>query len=67
LGKLDVNITIDKIYIRGSGYLQNPNEIGHGYQDEAVKIRKEQKFDWHFVAPMVHDFTWAADKTMCMM
>jgi hypothetical protein len=49
-GKFDVNITIDKSYtLGGSGYLQNPNEIGHGYQDEAVavKIRKEQKFDWH--------------------
>ncbi|MFI3185218.1 MAG: hypothetical protein QX198_04490, partial [Methylococcaceae bacterium] len=32
-GDFDVKISIDKKYvIGGTGYLQNPNEIGHGYQ-----------------------------------
>jgi hypothetical protein len=65
-GDFDVNITIDKEYtLGGSGYLQNPNEIGHGYQDAGVKViypKKTKTLTWHFVAPMVHDFAWAADK-----
>jgi len=65
-GNFDVNITIDKDYVLGgSGYLQNKNEIGHGYQDAGVLVvypKKIQTLTWHFVAPMVHDFTWAADK-----
>jgi len=65
-GDFDVKITIDKDYVLGgTGYLQNPNEIGHGYQDEGVEVnypKKTKNLTWHFVAPMVHDFTWAADK-----
>jgi hypothetical protein len=65
-GNFDVNITIDKAYVLGgSGYLQNPNEIGYGYQDAGVTVvypKKTQTLTWHFLAPMVHDFTWAADK-----
>ncbi len=65
-GNFDVKITIDKDYILGgTGYLQNGNDIGYNYQDSnvVVKIPKKQKtLTWHFVAPMVHDFTWAADK-----
>ena len=61
-GDFDVKITIDKNYtIGGTGYLQNPNEIGHGYNSEKVKSQKGDKLTWHFVAPNVHDFTWAAD------
>ena len=63
-GNFDVKITIDKDYtVGGTGYLQNPNEVGHGYQDEGVKPAKAKKgkYTWHFVAPDVHDFTWAAD------
>lgn len=64
-GNFDVKITIDKDYtIGGSGYLQNKNEIGHGYQDTGVTVvypKKAKTLTWHFVAPMVHDFTWAAD------
>jgi hypothetical protein len=64
-GNFDVKITIDKKYLLGgTGYLQNGNEIGYGYQSEdvIVKIPKRQKtLTWHFVAPMVHDFAWAAD------
>jgi hypothetical protein len=63
-GDFDVKITIDKNYVLGgSGYLQNPNEIGHGYQDEGaeVKLPTSDRLTWHFVAPQVHDFAWAAD------
>jgi hypothetical protein len=63
-GDFDVKITIDKTYtIGGTGYLQNPNQIGHGYQDEGFKVPepKGKTLTWHFVAPQVHDFMWAAD------
>lgn len=62
-GDYDVKIKIDKNYtIGGTGYLQNPNEIGHGYEDEGVKVKNRGKTKtWHFVAPKVHDFAWAAD------
>lgn len=62
-GDFDVKITIDKDYIIGAtGYLQNGNEIGYNYQDEGVKVKRRGKtLTWHFVAPRVHDFTWAAD------
>jgi hypothetical protein len=65
-GDFNVNITIDKEYtLGGSGYLQNQNEIGHGYEDAGVDVnypKKTKMLTWHFVAPMVHDFAWAADK-----
>lgn len=65
-GDFDVSITIDKNYILGgSGYLQNKNEIGFGYEDKGVEVKKNSKsktLTWHFIAPNVHDFTWAADK-----
>jgi hypothetical protein len=63
-GNFDVKITIDKNYtIGGTGYLQNPEEIGHGYGSKGLKSinRTKDKLTWHFNAPMVHDFTWAAD------
>lgn len=63
-GNFDVKITIDKNYILGgTGYLQNGNEIGYGYQDKGVKVKKHKgkTLTWHFIAPQVHDFTWAAD------
>lgn len=61
-GNFDVSITIDQNYtIGGTGYLQNPEEIGHGYTQEKVKKTKGDKLTWHFLAPNVHDFTWAAD------
>lgn len=60
-GNYDVKITIDKDYtIAGTGYLQNANEIGHGYTAEKVNA-KGDKLTWHFLAPNVHDFAWAAD------
>ena len=65
-GNFDVKITIDKGYtIGGSGYLQDKNTIGHGYEDAGVTVvypKKAKTLTWHFIAPNVHDFTWAADK-----
>lgn len=61
-GDFDVTLTIDKNYIiGGTGYLQNPNEIGHGYETGTVNKPIGNKLTWHFKAPNVHDFTWAAD------
>lgn len=63
-GDFDVKITIDADYtVGGSGYLQNPEEVGHGYQKPGQKVKKPKKgkLTWHFIAPNVHDFTWAAD------
>lgn len=63
-GNFDVKISIDKDYVLGgSGLLQNANEIGHGYEDEGVKVNRKRgnKLTWHFIAENVHDFAWAAD------
>lgn len=63
-GDFDVKLTIDKKYVvGGSGYLQNPQEIGHGYEAPGSKVSKQKgkTLTWHFKAPMVHDFMWAAD------
>jgi Peptidase family M1 domain len=65
-GNFDVKITMDAAYtIGGSGYLQDKNTIGHGYEDAGVTVvypKKTKTLTWHFIAPMVHDFAWAADK-----
>jgi len=63
-GDFDVKLTLDKNYVvGGSGYLQNPQAIGHGYEAPGTKIKtpKGKTLTWHFKAPMVHDFMWAAD------
>ncbi len=63
-GDYDVKITIDSAYvIGGTGYLQNPQEIGHGYEAPGKKLKRpnSDKLTWHFKAPNVHDFVWAAD------
>ncbi len=63
-GDFDVTIHIDKNYtIGGTGYLQNPQQVGHGYENKTKKLNlpKGDKLIWHFKAPNVHDFTWAAD------
>ena len=63
-GDFDVKLTIDKDYVvGGTGYLQNPQEIGHGYESKGAKVKKAKgkTLTWHFKAPMVHDFMWAAD------
>lgn len=64
-GDFDVEITIDKEYtIGGTGYLQNPKEIGHGYDkaNSGPAKSKDGKLKWHFKAPQVHDFAFGADK-----
>lgn len=64
-GDYEIKISIDEDYvIGGTGYLQNPLEIGHGYEDEGQTVNKkvvDGKLTWHFVAPNVHDFAWGAD------
>lgn len=63
-GDFDVELTIDKDYVvGGTGYLQNAQEIGHGYEAPGTKVKKVKgkTLTWHFKAPMVHDFMWAAD------
>lgn len=63
-GDFDVTITIDKNYILGgTGYLQNPNEVGHGYETNGFDTSNDsnEKLKWHFYAPNVHDFVWSAD------
>ena len=43
-GDFDVKLTIDKNYIvGGTGYLQNPNEIGHGYETGTVNRPNSDK------------------------
>ncbi|MFL5742772.1 MAG: M1 family metallopeptidase [Flavisolibacter sp.] len=63
-GDYDVTINIDKNYLLGgSGYIANANAIGDGYEDKGVKpasVTSDKKV-WHFIAPNVHDFAWAAD------
>jgi hypothetical protein len=58
-GDYDVTINIDKTYIiGGTGYLHNPTDIGH----KGVALAGSPgKLSWHFIAPNVHDFAWAAD------
>lgn len=63
-GDFDVKISIDKNYILGgTGYLQNANQIGYGYETPGTKVVRPagEKLTWHFIAPQVHDFVWAAD------
>ncbi|MFL5808173.1 MAG: M1 family metallopeptidase [Flavisolibacter sp.] len=62
-GDYDVTISIDKNYLLGgSGTIANANEVGFGYADKGTKPNVSgNKLTWHFVAPNVHDFAWAAD------
>ena len=61
-GDFDVTINIDKNYtVAGSGYLQNPELVGHGYAPLKKGVKHGDKISWHFIAPNVHDFSWAAD------
>ncbi len=63
-GDYEVNISIDNKYVIGAtGYLQNANQIGYGYETPGAKVNRPagNKLAWHFTAPNVHDFVWAAD------
>lgn len=69
-GDYDVNITIDKSYmLAATGILQNPNEIGYGYQADNVRIKAPSgpTLTWKFSAQNVHDFVWAADTAYIML
>ena len=69
-GDYNVNITIDKNYmLAGSGTIQNPNEVGYGYQADNVKIKAPagKTITWKFAAQNVHDFVWAADTAYAMI
>ena len=60
-GDFDVTLHIDKDYtVAATGYLQNPESVGHGYSDSKPKAKKG-KLTWRFKASNVHDFMWAAD------
>ena len=60
-GDFDIKLTIDENYtVGGTGYLQNPDEVGHGYGQQ-TNNEQTDVLTWHFIAPNVHDFTWAAD------
>lgn len=64
-GDFDVKIYIDRQYVvAAGGYLQNPQEVGFGYEAPGapLKLPEADKLLWHFVAPNVHDFVWAADR-----
>ena len=61
-GNFDVKITLDKAFtVAASGYLQNADDIGRGYSNRKKAKTKKGKITWHYIAPNVHDFTWAAD------
>ncbi|WPV67340.1 M1 family metallopeptidase [Chitinophaga sp. LS1] len=63
-GDYDVKIAMDKKFvIAATGYLQNPNQIGYGYEMTGTKVIRPagEKLNWHFIANNVHDFVWAAD------
>lgn len=63
-GDFDVRLTLDRDYVvGGTGYLQNPGEVGHGYEPKGSRTApaRGKTLTWHFKAPKVHDFMWAAD------
>jgi len=62
-GDFDVTIQVDSSFVvAGSGVLQDPDKIGHGYGKTGTHpVRKEKDLKWHFIAKNVIDFAWAAD------
>lgn len=64
-GDYEVNVTIQKDYVLGgTGVVQNPQEVGHNYEDPKKPLvkPKSDRITWRFKAERVHDFAWAADK-----
>jgi hypothetical protein len=58
-GDFDVTITMDSSFtIAGTGLLQDPDKIGHGY---GKGTSKDKNLKWRFIAKNVVDFAWAAD------
>lgn len=63
-GTFEVTIHIDRDYVvAGTGVLQNPDQVGYGYEAPGTKVRRPRgdKLTWSFRAENVHDFMWAAD------
>ena len=62
-GSYDVKINIDARYVvAATGELQNPQEIGYGYEKPGQTVKRAQdKITYHFTADNIHDFVWAAD------
>jgi hypothetical protein len=62
-GDFDVKITLDpKFVIGGTGKLQNPEAIGHGYEKAGTTVKRPKgDLTWHFAAKDVIDFAWTAD------
>lgn len=64
-GNYDVQIDIHKKYLLGAtGTLQNPQEIGKGYEEDKsvpLNLPAGDRLVWKFRAENVHDFAWAAD------
>lgn len=68
-GEFDVEITLPAEYTIGAtGVLQNPKEIGHGYDIEgngtwrpSDGLPDADSLTWHFTAEDVHNFAWSAD------
>lgn len=62
-GDFDVTINIDSSFVvAGTGILQDPDKIGHGYGKAGSKpVRKDKNLKWRFIAKNVIDFAWAAD------
>lgn len=62
-GDHDVRITLDSAYtVAATGVLVNAKQIGHGYAPRPKPPKRtDGKLTWHFKAPRVHDFAWAAD------
>jgi hypothetical protein len=64
-GDYDITLRLDKNYkVAAGGTIQNPNEIGWGYdgkENSALKPIATPMRTWRFVANNVHDFVWAAD------
>ena len=68
-GTFNVNITAPANYTLGAtGVLQNPEEVGHGYDQPQGLYRPSgasestaDSLTWRFKAETVHDFAWVAD------
>ncbi len=61
-GDFDVKITIDARYIvAATGYLQEQNATTENGTSGEGNPGRQRKKTWHFIAPDVHDFVWAAD------